>query len=235
MKQISRWALQHRITARLLILLCYLLLNATAFIIGSLINPLPLWFSWLITLPFLIALLSYPSRKRKSEYRNFYHARKASDLVLAACTFLLIVSSVSRYGAVPHTTPQNAAIASMQAPAAEKPGKKKFTIHFNKKGFFAKHWKKIKTHVREIRAALLKPGGAGKAALIILTILGAIVLLYVVAALSCSIACSGAEGLAFTVALLGTGLVVFLTVVVIRRIQHGPKKLPEPEPIEDAH
>ena len=94
-------------------------------------------------------------------------------------------------------------------------------------------WYKIKTHVREIRAAVRNPGGAGKAALILLTIVVALALLYLVAALSCSIACSGAEGLAFTVALLGTGGVVFLTVVVIRRILHRRRRDPEPEVMLD--
>ena len=233
MKQISCWALQHRVAARILIFFSYLLLNAFGFVAGSMIDPLPAWFSWLLILPFLTALLLYPSRKRKSEYRNFYRAQKASDLVLIGCTFLLIVSSASRHDMALKTAPQSAAIAAMQALPVEKPGKKKFSIHLGKKGFFAKHWKKIKNDVREIRAALRQPGDAGKAVLIILTILGAILLLYVVAALSCSIACSGAEGLAFTVALLGTGAVVFFTVLVIRRILQRRRRDPEPEVMLD--
>lgn len=60
--------------------------------------------------------------------------------------------------------------------------------------------------------------GAGKGLLIFLTIVGALALLYLLAALSCSIACSGADGLAILVFVAGLGLIVWLSVVVIKRI-----------------
>lgn len=233
MRQISFWASQHQTASRIFLAFSYLLMNACCFLLGSLTSALPLWFSWLLLLPFSAALVLYPSRRRKNEYRNFYRTQKTFDLVLATCTCLFIISSVSRYDKLPQPVSQQAAFAALQAPAVEKPGKKKISIHFGTKGFFAKHGKKIKSHVREIRAALRRPGGAGKAALIVLTILVALLLLYLVAALSCSAACSGAEGLAYTIALLGTGLVVFLTVLVIRRILHGPKRRPEPDVMLD--
>lgn len=232
MRQISGWALQHKMAARVLIFLSYLLLNACAFLLGSTIDPLAAGITWLVALPFLIALLLYPERNRKSGYRNFYRTQKTCDLVLVACSFLLIVATASRYDA-PRMPAQDAAVAAMKAPEVKKPGKKRITVQLGAKGFFSKHWNKIKTHVREIRAAVRNPGGAGKAALILLTIVVALALLYLVAALSCSIACSGAEGLAFTVALLGTGGVVFLTVVVIRRILHRRRRDPEPEVMLD--
>jgi hypothetical protein len=229
MKQISSWAWQHKKAARALIIVSYLLLNAMGFAVGSTTGPLPSWLSWLVLVPFLVALVLYPSKNQKNRYVNFYRARKTADLVMVTASFLLIVSAGSRYDVVQPHVSQQAAIASMQAPAVKKPGGKKFSIHLGSKGFFARHWKKIKTGVQEIRTALRQPGGAGKAALVILTILGALLLLYIVAAISCSVACSGAEGLAFTIALLGTAGVVFLTVVVIRRIMNRPKKTPEPE------
>ena len=76
MRQISGWALQHKMAARVLIFLSYLLLNACAFLLGSTIDPLAAGITWLVALPFLIALLLYPERNRKSGYRNFYRTQK---------------------------------------------------------------------------------------------------------------------------------------------------------------
>ena len=61
----------------------------------------------------------------------------------------------------------------------------------------------------------------------ILTILAALLLLGLVAALSCSLSCSGAEGAAALVAILGVGLVVFLTIIALKAIfkEKSPKKV----------
>ena len=235
MKQLSFWAQQHRSAARLLIVLSYFLFNAAGFVLGLLLDyAIPYWVSYLLLLPFLTAVVLYPSKNEKYRYDNFYRARKTADLVLVTSTFLLIVCSCSRFPDAITPVATDAAFASMHAPVVEPPGKKKWTIQLVKRGFVAKHWKQIKEHVHEIRTALRQKSNAGKAALIILTLIVALGLLLLVAGISCELSCSGAEGLAFTVALLGTGLVVFLTVLVIRRIKRGPKQ-PEPQqPPNDA-
>jgi len=66
--------------------------------------------------------------------------------------------------------------------------------------------------------------GAGKALLIALTIIGAVGLLYLVAALACTLACNGSDAAAVIVAILGAAAVIWLTVVIIQRISRGPKK-----------
>ena len=79
--------------------------------------------------------------------------------------------------------------------------------------------KKIKS---EIRATVKELRGesatAGQVGLVLLTILGAIVLLGLVLTLTCSLSCSGSPGAATLVFLLGLGLTIFLTIVVIRSI-----------------
>lgn len=63
-----------------------------------------------------------------------------------------------------------------------------------------------------------------KTLLTILTIIVALGVLFLVAALSCSIACSGAEALALLVGLAGLAAVIVFTRLVLRRIKFGPRK-----------
>ena len=63
-----------------------------------------------------------------------------------------------------------------------------------------------------------------RTALIILCILIAIGLLLLVAGLSCNLSCSGSEGAATVVLIFGTGLIIFLLVKVIKRINRGKPK-----------
>ena len=60
--------------------------------------------------------------------------------------------------------------------------------------------------------------------LIILTIIGALGALYLVAALSCSLACNGSDAAALAVAILGLAGVIWATMAIIRRISRGAKK-----------
>jgi hypothetical protein len=92
-----------------------------------------------------------------------------------------------------------------------------------------KMWQQLRKNIRYIRQHYRQASGGEKAALIILSILVALALLYVVMALSCGIACSGSEGLALFVALLGTGLIVFLLVWVIKSINRKDRVKPKPE------
>ena len=68
----------------------------------------------------------------------------------------------------------------------------------------------------------------GKVALIILSVIVALGLLYLVAALACNISCSGSEGGAIILAVGGTALVIFLLVITLRAIL-GKKKKPKPD------
>ena len=65
---------------------------------------------------------------------------------------------------------------------------------------------------------------AGQIGLLLLTILGALILLGLVVSLSCSLSCSGSPGAATLVLLLGLGITIFLSIVVIRAIFKKNKK-----------
>ena len=83
--------------------------------------------------------------------------------------------------------------------------------------------KLMKEQVRRIKKDNSISEGA-KVALIILTVLVALGLAILVAALSCSISCSGSEALAVIVGIVGYAAIIFLTVVIIRSIVRNAKK-----------
>lgn len=63
-----------------------------------------------------------------------------------------------------------------------------------------------------------------QAFLIILTIIAALGVMYLIAALSCTLACNGSDGAAVAVAILGVAGVIWATIAIINRITRGPKK-----------
>lgn len=80
---------------------------------------------------------------------------------------------------------------------------------------------KLKTFMQEPKKEMTK---TDKTILTLLLILLAVVLTFGVAALSCSLACSGAEGIAVFVGLGGIGLVVFGLARSLRAIHRRPTK-----------
>ncbi|SFE62289.1 hypothetical protein [Thermoflexibacter ruber] len=78
--------------------------------------------------------------------------------------------------------------------------------------------KAVKNTVKQILQDWKKQGSGAKVILIILSVLLALVVFLMLAALSCSIACAGNEVLAVLVLLGGTGLIVWGAVVLIRSI-----------------
>ena len=80
---------------------------------------------------------------------------------------------------------------------------------------------------RQVRAIKRskEPSTAGKVALILLSVIVAMTLVVGLVFLSCAISCNGGSGaLSWIVLLGGTALIVFLLVVVIRRILGVKKK-----------
>jgi hypothetical protein len=65
---------------------------------------------------------------------------------------------------------------------------------------------------------------SGKVALITVSVLVALILLFIVAAISCEIGCSESGAVAMIVLALGAGAIIFFLVRTIRRIRHGTKQ-----------
>lgn len=234
MKKISIWASVNKWPARIIIVVSYFVLNTIAlflgdalFIANAIIPAL-----WIYVLGFIAiaAFIFYPSKKTKSDYANFYRSQKTCDLLLISTGFLLIIAFGNHYQIPNSQSPFSFTYAVAASSSMEKGVTELKVIGPapKKKGYLIRQWKqKLKENIRRIRQEYKDASPGQKTALIIVTILVALILLYLVAALSCNISCSGNDAAAVIVLLLGTGLLVFLTVRMIKRINRGGPRKPK--------
>ena len=235
MRKISVWAKRHRSEAIACIVAMKLILAVIAFYLGSLLSelniniPFPAFIITMVVL--LTAALLYPSPLRRATLskKQFYLWQKSCDFAVAACSFAMITTLVNSDGAVtgtPFSFASNVTVST--TPTAEEI---LASLQYRDKSTLTRHEKRIlkeefKKQIKVYAVAKIKGNndGAGKALLIALTIIGAVGLLYLVAALACTLACNGSDAAAVIVAILGAAAVIWLTVVIIQRISRGPKK-----------
>lgn len=217
MKRISFWASKHKMPTRIFIVLAYIPLNFLAIYLGSLLAESNFFFSpsfiYSVFILFITTVFLYNNRFS-------YYKRKLADFTLGLLTFL----GICYYGnQVSNQTPVFPFSGLTVAVSLSNHSKLKETKEANpfKEKISKKEFKNLKKNIRE-----QKENGSGKnVLLIVLTILLALGLLYLLAILSCSIACNGSEALAWIVLLFGTFGIVFLTFRIIRRIKkdsHSP-------------
>ncbi|HEX2534299.1 MAG TPA: hypothetical protein VHK69_11210 [Chitinophagaceae bacterium] len=223
MKAISFWARGHVWTARLLIVFSFLFLNAWGWMAGALLAEdgvrLGGYFLYGFLGLLLAAMVYYPDHRRKERYRHFFRRQKATDFLLVIVAFFLTVYAGNRPESVRlHRLLGTETQASVTAtePGTDIRPKKAKRLH--RRALRQKLYEQWHTYRKLYRES----SPAGKAALIFLTVIVAGLLAYLVAALSCSISCSGNDALAVVVLLLGAGAIIFFTVRVIRRIARGP-------------
>ena len=233
MKRISFWAYHHKWTARFLIVFSLFIINCIglflgdALVVAKFIVP-SLWVYGLAFL-FIVAFVNYPAKKEKSRYQNFYRRQKGSDLLLLSTTFLLIINYGNHYQLQRNQSPFHFTYASASEIRENSLSATEIPIvpSTKKKPSLIKQWKKkLKENIRTIRKEYKEASPGERAALIVLTLIVALALLFLVLNLSCSLSCSGSDGAALVVALLGTALIVFFAVRVIKRINRGkPRKV----------
>ncbi len=234
MKKISVWAKQHPWGARASIFLSYILLGCIALFLGFALSDsgfsLSSSFTYITCIVFLTGCIFYPSKKDKHRYKKFYVVQKRSDLLLITTSFLLALSCSNYYTQpVARASPFNAVyvLASVtpysNKTEIDKPVPKKKEIKDLKQ--------KLKNNLRILRKEYKDATPGERTALVILTVIIAIGLLLLVAGLACNLSCSGSGGGAAAVGILGTGLIIFLLVRVIKRINRGKptKENTEPE------
>lgn len=233
MRHISLWAFHHKWAARISLVLIYILLNIAALFFAEALQAenirIPAYISYLLCLPFCIAFILYPSRKEKPRYKNFYVFRKTMDGILITISFLLVTCTMNDFLAKPNSLhyPSLSAAAAIVKPKKSFP---KITLQGKQITFMVKHWKQVKKNYQLLRKAYKDSSKGGKVWLIALASLVAAALLIGVMSLSCNLSCSGNEGAAAIVLILGVGLIVFLLIKVIQRISRGPK---QKEPVEN--
>lgn len=242
MLQISVWARKHIHASRAIIIFIKVLLAILAFLISDILVQegirLPAAVPLLAIIIFVISVLCYPPKRTTN--KNFYSSftfRKTCDFALGAATFVMLICLVRQTPVQGTFYPFNTAYAASGTlikqhsnPAAEeilqslKNGRDKNTLTRKEKKILKQEFKKqVKTWV--VASVTGDKEEKGNAGLIILAIIGALGLLYLLAALVCSLSCNGADGAAIAVGIIGTAAIVWGLIALIRRIKRGPKKV----------
>jgi membrane protease YdiL (CAAX protease family) len=236
MYKISLWASRHIWPARVIIVCCNVAATFLAVFIGAALYDLEItlpryWFYGAVAL-FLATFLIYP-QKNVSRFKRSYKYRKACDSLLLLTTFVFTICIGNQPQQLLRITtlPLAAAVPSSETPAkfridnagkSIQPGIKKWSKRALKKT--------LRERIKVLKTAYEESGKGRKIAMIILSILVALMLLFLVAAISCNIACAGADGLAILVLLLGVGIITLLFVRTVRRIKKGPRQKNQPGP-----
>ena len=237
MKRISLWGYQHKWAARFLIVLCYIVLNTIGFILGDLLLysgvEVSAFLVYLFTAVYLTGFVLYPLRKNKPAYKNFYRRQKTCDALLVTASFLLIISAAN----LRHTanTPFQPISVGAVVPVTQLPGKTIGIQKPNKKHSLIHTVKKKAARLfQKVRNFYNSRSTAEKAVLIFLAVVLALVALYGVLALSCSLSCAGSDAAALVVGILGATLIVFLFARALRGIKrmNGKEKAQPPKDSE---
>jgi hypothetical protein len=235
MKKISAWAKRNINKARFIIVLIKLVLIAMACYVGITLYKiqveLPAGIIYTsVTLLALFAIALYPSKKNRGPAAKFVYLRqKSCDFTLAACSFAMIATMTNTPGTYikPVAESYGSSILIKHRPTAAeilnslKTRDKASLTHLEKRILKKEFFKQLKIY------GLAKVTGDKKkiddSLLILLTIIGAIGLAILLAALVCNLSCSGADTAAAIVGILGLGLIIWGVVLVINRISRKPK------------
>ncbi len=240
MYTLSQWAKHHLLAARLLIVLLKTSLAVLAWFLGKSLSEngvsLPVGILYSSLFVFLFALILYPQRSNsRLPKRVFYLRQKSCDVLLAASTFACFTVMVNNNTSLQYIFPYSYASA-LPAGKTEKPKtaaeilaslqtRDKSTLTKKEKRILRQEFKRqLKEHVKATISGNKQK--QNETLYIILTIIAALGLLYLLAALACHIACSGAEGLAIVIGILGTAGIIWGAVALIRKIS-GKKRARE--------
>lgn len=227
MKRLSQWAYNHPRAARLLIVLCYVVLNATGLLLGDLLLLLGVHLGTVLlygaAAVAALALILYPQRKDKHRYRRYYLRQKSCDGLLIATTFLLVLSAANlrQQANTPfHVTQAGAVVpAAVHYPGSLTPGKPA------EKGSFFKSIKNRLAHAfQKVRHYYKAISTRDKILLTALLALLAVAAMYGVIAWACSLSCSGSEAVGWIVLIAGTGAVIFLVMWAGRAINRAYRR-----------
>ena len=234
----STWAKRNPWTARILIVSSHLLLTIFAILLGLIMTNLGISIPGYIFLTgclmFSIGLIIYPMKAEKRvRYSKiqFYQRQKLADLMLAGATFIMVfqlgndffncemkpvqkVWSISAQACYVKVTQPETVASAIENPT-EKQVEKNITSRKEKRST-------LQSKVKALLSPINMSSEGGKTGLGILLIIGSIGLLFLVVALACDLSCSGAEGAAVMVGILGGAAIIFLLLKAFKMI--GKKK-----------
>jgi len=240
MKKLSVWARDHKWSARFIIVTSFIGLNVLGVVTGVLLDSIgisiPATFMVLFVCAYCAGFIAYPSRSLKGKKLNaaaFYVRQKSCDIILAGSTFCMIVYLVNHPDRLFQYGPTlNAAVArsaSLPKDSTVKTYKSigAFSASMKDENGKPLKWKERKKLLKEQVKAIKnsnEPSKEGKVVLIILSVIAALLLIGLVASLACNLSCSGSDAAAVIVGVGGTALVIWLLIIMIRRITGEKKK-----------
>ncbi len=219
MKQVSYWASRHIAAARLIIILLYIPLNILGYITGSLLWDLKIELapSFINTVTILVIFLFICYRKRAS-----FVQKKLLQFTMGVCSFCIIcfygnqARTPDLYLPFSNTTQAVSIIEKEHSSVVkEKIKTKKETRQLKKE--VRKKFRKAVTDEEEMKPWV-------KILLIVLAVVVAVLLLYGLALLACTLSCNGAEAAAWLVGILGLAGILGGLFFVIRGIIGRKKK-----------
>lgn len=226
MLKISFWA-KHHVTAARFYIVCIKIFTAfLAYFIADLLIQMQLFipaapaYATGIAL-LLTGILLYPVILK----RRHYIRQKICDFIIPLSAVIVFITWVNNTGntTASYAASSNSIVIKPTAQQILNSGKTKQTLTRQEKRILKKEfYKQLKVYAGAVLTGDKEK--SGQAWKIILAIIGLLGLLYVVAALSCGIACSGSDVAAILVLVLGVAGAIWGFVAVLKAIKRGPKK-----------
>src|SRR5687768_14928327 len=203
MKKISAWAKANPWPARIIIILLHFILIVAAIYIGKNLSSISISISPVFNISaivlYIAAVFCYPGKKDTKPHRwiSHYAYHKSCDFILTFTGLFMIcfLSNRPSNEFVRSNTLKGAYPASYNQPLTMISKKK---LHEKPAAPYSFSGKERKSLMKELRSELktlfkAKTSKGRKALLITLTVIGACILVTLLSALSCEIACSGNE------------------------------------------
>jgi hypothetical protein len=246
MIKISYWAKHRPAEARITIIVLHIILTGLAIYVGSGLNEfgilMPAKSLYILVPIFLLIAFFYPSRNKKTGQPGriqFYRTQKTFDFLAAAMSFTMVCFVANNYHSNNISATVSATNIALPKDAGAKPTAEQIlaSLSYRDKNTLTRLEKRIlKTEFKHqlkvyVKAKLTRDDEtAAKAVLIILSVIGAVGLTFLLAALACNIACNGSEAAAIIVSILGLAAIIFLLVYTIKKIKNHNKTVTEESP-----
>lgn len=229
--RLSFWAKSHRVTAITLIVISKITVGIIGLFLGTWAAVegyiLPLETKWLLGTVAAASILLYPAKRLKKHLgrATFYRRQKTMDGVLATLGFaiLFFVGNLTpAWVASPNVVtniPANVttALSCLEKHVSEV---RKGVVHSGKlqRWIAAKAKTKIERVISKMKGTADGSDAAVKIVISILLVIAALLLAYVVYALSCSLACSGQEAAAALVGIFGSVAIIIGLIFAIKAV-----------------
>ena len=254
MKKLNTWAYHHRFAAQAIIFaLHFFLIYAAMTLAGSLQaallhdQALPVFLIAVVALAGGLLLYKWIKRKRLPWHNNVkFYSMRAAFFLIGLGTFLSLIAFYTSNGhlVVNQGSAVYSSFVSRPAPVADKnPARPDYRNYASPNTYYkdlnAYYNSLSKKELKQERRKLLRSGefrmADGSATIWhVLLILGALLVLYGIAGLACSLSCSGSDALAVVVAALGLAGVIWGTIALWRVINRNRDRkqanAPPPQP-----